>query len=98
MLTDSWEWAVIDPRAARQAHVRWEVGRRLPSELVSVAARLGYPEAEIVASDVGELVEDLAVGDDTYLSGALVLRDESGLPAALFGRPLLKKASVEAEK
>ncbi len=89
MLTDRWEWAVIDQREARTAYIKWSPGRRLPAELAAIATQLGYSAAEMANYSVGELLEDMAVGDDTYLRGALVLPDENGLPAALFGKPLL---------
>jgi hypothetical protein len=91
MPEEMWESAVIGSREARIARVLWKPGRRLPSELVSIAVRLGYSASEVTSYDVGELAEDMAVGDDVYLRGALVLPDEDGLPATLFGKPLLRK-------
>ncbi len=86
-----WEFAVIGSQEAQIARVVWNAGRRLPAELVLVAAQLGYSASEVATYDVGELAEDMAVGSDIYLRGALVLPDEDGVPATLFGKPLLKK-------
>ena len=63
----------------------------MPSELVPIAVQLGYSPSEVMQYDIGELAEDMAVGDDIYLRGALVLPDEDGLPATLFGKPLLRR-------
>ena len=91
MREEMWESAVIGFREARIARVLWNPGRRLPSELVPIAVHLGYSASEVTRYDIGELAEDMAVGDDIYLRGALVLPDEDGLPATLFGKPLLRK-------
>jgi hypothetical protein len=91
MPEEMWESAVIGFREARIARVVWNPGRRLPSELVPPAVQLGYSASEVTRYDVGELAVDMTVGDDIYLRGALVLPDEDGLPATLFGKPLLRK-------
>jgi hypothetical protein len=88
---ETWENAVIGQRDGRIARVTWHAGRRLPAELVPVALQLGYSESELNNYDIGELTEDLNVGDEVYRRGSLVLPDEKGLPASLFGRPLLRK-------
>jgi hypothetical protein len=91
MSEEPWESAVIGFSEARIARVLWRAGRRLPSELIPVALKLGYSALEVASYDVGELEEDMTVGEDVYLRGALVLPDEDGLPATLFGKPLLRK-------
>lgn len=91
MREETWESAVIGSLEARNARISWNPGRRLPTELVPIAVQLGYSESEVTRYDIGELAEDMAVGDDIYLRGALVLPDEDGLPATLFGKPLLGK-------
>jgi hypothetical protein len=90
MTEENWEYAVIGQREARIAAVAWQADRPLPPELVPIALRLGYSTTELATYPLGELIDDLVVDDEIYLRGALVLPDEQGLPAALFGRPLLK--------
>ncbi|MGL4549948.1 MAG: hypothetical protein ACRC33_02070 [Gemmataceae bacterium] len=86
----AWEYAVIDRREGRAARVAWHAGR-LPDDLVPVALRLGYSASDLAADVVGELTEDLPVGEEVYLRGALVMADDEGVPAALFGRPLVRR-------
>jgi hypothetical protein len=91
MTGDDWEYAVIGPAEAQTAAVVWDADRRLPSELIPIAIRLGYSTSELATYALGQLTDDLVVGGETYLRGALVLPDEDGLPATLFGKPLLKE-------
>jgi hypothetical protein len=91
MPEDIWEWAVIGLREAQMARVTWHPGRRLPLELIPVAVQLGYSPSEVATYDLGELADDLAADGDIYVRGALVLPDDAGLPATLFGKPLLRK-------
>lgn len=93
MFTTEWEFAVLSQDEAQQARVTWLPGRRLPEELVVTAARLGYVDAELAAVSVGVLDDDLVIDGVTYLRGALVLPDEQGYPAALFGKPLVRSAT-----
>jgi hypothetical protein len=88
--TKEWEFAIIGQEEARKADVHWMPGRRLPEELISTAMSLGYTASELDAVSVGELKDDLVIDGAVYLRGALVLPDEQGHPAALFGKPLLK--------
>ena len=88
--TSEWEFAIMGPDEARKAHVNWLPGRRLPGELIPIALRLGYTASELDAYSVGELTDDLVIDNAVYLRGALVLPDEQGYPAALFGKPLVK--------
>ena len=91
MLTGKqWEFAVIGQDEAQKAQVSWMPGRRLPQELIPTAMSLGYTASELDAYSIGELEVDLVVDRAVYLRGALVLPDEEGHPAALFGRPLVK--------
>ena len=91
--TKEWEFAIIGQDEARKAHVRWAPGRRLPAELIPTAMSLGYTGSELDTYSIGELTDDLAIDNAVYLRGALVLPDEQGDPAALFGKPLLKSPS-----
>jgi len=93
LTTKEWEFAVLDHDKAHQAQVHWVPGRRLPDELISVAMSLGYTTAELETYPVGELKADLVTDEAVYLRGALVLPDEQGYPAALFGKPLVKSPS-----
>ena len=94
----NWEFAVLGTREAPLARIAWHVGRRLPAELYPMAEQLGFTNSELATYDLGELSEDLIVDDDEiYLRGALVLPDEKGCPAALFGQPLLKKDRARTE-
>lgn len=54
---------------------------------------LGYTASELDTYSIGELKDDLVLANAVYLRGALVLPDEQGYPAALFGKPLVKSAS-----
>ena len=91
MLTaKEWEFAIISQDEARKAHVDWVVGRRLPEELIPTALSLGYTSSEFETYSIGELKDDLVIDGAVYLRGALVLPDEQGYPAALFGKPLVK--------
>jgi hypothetical protein len=92
MTDTSWEFAVIGPDEGRIALVLWNEDKRLPKELVPLGIRLGYSEERLSKYAIGELIEDLIVGDELFLRGALVIPDEDGLPAALFGKPLLGKS------
>jgi hypothetical protein len=94
----SWEVAVIGPDEGRNALVAWNVLRRLPSELIPLALQLGYSEEELSRYSIGELCEDLVIGDELYLRGALVIPDEDGLPASLFGKPLIGKSISTGSK
>jgi hypothetical protein len=93
LTTKEWEFAVIGPDEARKAHVNWVPGRRLPEELIPTAMSLGYTKSELDTYSIGELKDDLVIANAIYLQGALVLPDEQGDPAALFGKPLLKSPS-----
>ncbi len=90
MLKAEWEFAVISQEEARRACVNWVPGQRLPEELIPTAMSLGYTESELATYSTGELGDDLAIDNAVYLRGALVLPDEQGFPAALFGKPLVK--------
>jgi len=91
MLTaKEWEFAIISQDDARTAHVDWVAGRRLPEELLPTAMSLGYTASELETYSIGELKDDLVIDGAVYLQGALVLPDERGYPAALFGKPLVK--------
>jgi hypothetical protein len=92
MLNTLWEVAVIEPSEGRTAQVTWNAVRRLPPELIPLALNLGYSEKELSSYAIGELTEDVVIGEDLFLKGALVIPDEDGLPAALFGKPLLGKS------
>lgn len=94
MTEGQWDIAVIDQREGRVARVAWDSKRRLPLELVPVARQLGYTESELARFWVGELTEDLAIGDEIYLRGALVMPDEDGYPAVLFGKPLIRREAA----
>jgi hypothetical protein len=85
-----WELAIIEHDQAHKAQVHWVPGRRLPEELIPTALSLGYTAAELQTFALGELKADLVTDDAVYLQGALVLPDEQGYPAALFGKPLVK--------
>jgi hypothetical protein len=90
MLTGKeWEFAIIGQDEARNAHVNWLPGRRLPEELVPVALGLGYTALELDSYSIGELKDDLIIDNAVYLRGAIVLPDEQGYPAALFGKRLV---------
>jgi hypothetical protein len=92
--TGEWEFAILGPDEARKAHVHWVPGRPLPAELIPIAMRLGYTGSELATYSIGELTDDLAIDHAVYLRGALVLPDEQGYPAALFGKPLVQSASA----
>jgi hypothetical protein len=51
---------------------------------------LGYTAFELDTYSIGELKDDLVIVGAVYLRGAMVLPDEEGHPAALFGKPLVK--------
>jgi hypothetical protein len=93
LTTAAWEFAIIGQDEARRAQVHWLPGRRLPEELIPTAMRLGYTASELDTYSIGELVDDLVLANAVYLRGALVLPDEQGHPAALFGKPLVKSGS-----
>ena len=93
LTTKEWEFAIISQDEARKAHVHWVPGRRLPEELLPTAMRLGYTAAELDTYSIGELKDDLVIEGAAYLRGAIVLPDEQGYPAALFGKPLVKSPS-----
>jgi hypothetical protein len=88
--TTGWEFAIISQEDGRKANVNWLSGRRLPEELIPTAVSLGYTASELATYSIGELKDDLATENASYLRGAIVLPDEEGHPAALFGKPLLK--------
>jgi hypothetical protein len=90
LTTKEWEFAIISQDDARKAHVNWVAGQRLPEELIPAAMSLGYTASELDTYSIGELKDDLVIDNACYLRGAIVLPDEQGYPAALFGRPLLK--------
>jgi hypothetical protein len=90
LTTKEWEFAIISQDEARKAHVYWSPGHRLPEELIPTATSLGYTASELETYSVGELEDDLVIDGAVYLRGAVVLPDEQGYPAALFGKPLLK--------
>jgi hypothetical protein len=92
--TRDWEFAILGQDEARKAHVYWVPGRRLPEELIPTAMSLGYSGTELDTYSIGELKDDLVLDNAVYLRGALVLPDEQGYPAALFGKPLVKSASA----
>jgi hypothetical protein len=91
LTTKEWEFAIISQDDARKAHVNWAPGRRLPEELIPTALSLGYTASELDTYSIGELKDDLVIDSAFYLRGALVLPDERGYPAALFGKPLVRK-------
>ena len=93
LATKEWEFAVIGQDEARNAHVRWLPGQRLPQDLVPIAISLGYTGSELDTYPIGELTDDLVIDNAVYLRGAMVLPDEQGHPAALFGKPLVKPPS-----
>ena len=68
-------------------------GQRFPEELIPTALTLGYTAAELDTYSIGELEDDLRIDNAVYLRGAIVLPDEQGYPAALFGKPLVKSLS-----
>lgn len=90
LTTKEWEFAIISQEAARRANVHWLPGRRLPEELIPTAMSLGYTASELGTYSIGELKDDLVIDSAVYFQGALVLPDEQGNPAALFGNPLIK--------
>lgn len=90
LTTKEWEFAVIGQDEARKAQVNWLPGRRLPAELIPTAVNLGYTASELHTYSIGELTNDLVIENAVYLRGAIVLPDEHGYPAALFGKPLVK--------
>lgn len=90
LTTEEWEFAIIGQDEARKAQVNWLPGRRLPGELIPTALSLGYTTSELDSYSIGELKDDLALDTAVYLRGAIVLPDEQGHPAALFGKPLVK--------
>ncbi len=91
--TQEWEFAILGQDEARKAQVNWIPGRRLPGELIPIAMSLGYTELELDTYSIGELKDDLVIDNAVYLRGAIVLPDEQGYPAALFGKPLVKLSS-----
>src|SRR5580692_7423476 len=91
--TKEWEFAIISQDEAGKAHVHWVPGRRLPEELIPTARSLGYTASELDTYSLGELKDDLVIDGAVYLRGAIVLPDEQGYPAAMFGKPLLKSPS-----
>jgi hypothetical protein len=93
LATKEWEFAVISQDDGRKAHVHWMPGRRLPEELIPTAMSLGYTASELATYSIGELKDDLILENASYFRGAIVLPDEQGHPAALFGKPLVKSAS-----
>jgi len=93
LTTKEWEFAVIGQDEARKARVNWLPGQRLPDELIPTAMRLGYTASELDTYSIGELKDDLVMDNAVYLRGAIVLPDEQGYPAALFGKPLVKLSS-----
>ncbi len=92
MMTKEWEFAIISQDEARNAHVHWVPGRRLPEELIPTAISLGYTASELDTYSVGELKDDLVIDGAVYIRGAIVLPDEQNIPAALFGKPLVKSS------
>jgi hypothetical protein len=88
--TKEWEFAILGQDEARKAQVHWLPGRRLPEELIPTALSLGYTASELDTYAIGELQADLVIDSAVYLRGAIVLPDEQGYPAALFGKPLVK--------
>ena len=90
LTTKEWEFAIIGQDEARKAHVKWVPGRRHPDELIPTAVSLGYTGSELETYSIGELKDDLVIAHAVYLQGAIVLPDEQGYPAALFGKPLVK--------
>ena len=90
LTTKEWEFAIIGQDEAQKAHVNWVPGRRLPEELIPTAMTLGYTGSELETYAIGELKDDLVIDNAVYLRGAIVLPDEQGYPAALFGKPLVK--------
>jgi hypothetical protein len=93
LTTKDWEFAIIGQDEARKAQVHWLPGRRLPGELISTAMSLGFTASELDSYSIGELKDDLVIDNTVYLRGAIVLPDEEGYPAALFGKPLVKLSS-----
>ena|SRR5579862_6896122 len=92
LTTKGWEFAIIGVDEARNAHVFWAPGRRLPEDLIPTAMSLGYTALELDTYSIGELKDDLVVDGAVYLRGAIALPDEQGHPAALFGKPLVKSS------
>jgi hypothetical protein len=90
LATQEWEFAIIDQDVARNAQVDWVSGQRLPEELIPTAMSLGYTASELDTYSIGELKDDLVTNNAIYIRGAIVLPDEQGHPAALFGKPLVK--------
>lgn len=90
LTTKEWEFAIISQDEARRANVHWASERRLPEELIPTAMSLGYTAAELDTFSIGELIDDLVIEGAVYFRGAIVLPDEQGYPAALFGKPLVK--------
>jgi hypothetical protein len=90
LTTQEWEFAIISQDDARKAHINWVPGRRLPEDLIPTALSLGYTASELDTYSIGELKDDLVIDSAFYLRGAIVLPDEQGYPAALFGKPLVK--------
>lgn len=84
-----WEYAVISSQEGRRAQVTWNPTRRLPTDLHQIALELGYTAGELSTCPIGELGADLVTDEDTFLRGAIVLPDEHGIAAVLFGQPLL---------
>jgi len=93
LTTKEWEFAIISQDEARKANVHWLPGRRLPKELIPTAMSLGYTASELDTYSIGKLKDDLVIDGAVYLRGAIVLPDEQGYPAAMFGNPLIKSPS-----
>jgi hypothetical protein len=93
LTTREWEFAIISQDEARKAQVHWMPGRRLPEELIPIAMSLGFTASELDTYSIGELTDDLVIDNAAYLRGAIVLPDEQGYPASLFGKPLVKSPS-----
>lgn len=93
LTTKEWEFAVIGQDEARKAQINWLPDRRLPGELIATALYLGYTASELETYSIGELKDDLVTDNAVYLRGAIVLPDEQGYPATLFGKPLVKLSS-----
>jgi hypothetical protein len=75
--------SVIDEQTGRTASVRWRTGLSLVPEVAQLASRMGFTPSEI--GTIGELLGGLRDGEVTFLRGAVVLPDEFGIPAGLFG-------------
>src|SRR5580704_14723869 len=93
LTTKEWEFAIISQDEARKAYVHWAPGQRLPEKLIQTAMSLGYTSSELDTYSIGELKDDLVIDGAVYLRGAMVLPDEQGYPAAMFGKPLVKSFS-----